>query len=106
MENKAGVEANLSPLLLTQEVLSAADNESLSVLPTEAALKQRIRRVRRKGQPNIPASFEDIVDIPRQYRELDNGEIFLLFDNGAESENRVIVFGTVNALREMSQSDY
>ena len=105
MKNKANIEANLSPLLLTREVLADADTESLSVLPTEAALKQRIRRVRRKGQPNIPASFEDIIDIPRRYRELD-GDNFVLFDNGVESENRVILFGTVNALRDMSQSDY
>ena len=105
MKAKAAQEIHLSPLLLTRDAITGADTESLPSLPSEAALKQRIRRVRRRDMPNNPANFDDIQELPAQFREVD-GANFIVFHNGAGNENRVMIFGTNNGLSEMSQSDY
>ena len=105
MVNRATQEAHLHPSQLTRDILSSANRESLVTLPTELALKQRIRRLRRREQPPLPTTFEEVTDIPTRYTDIDD-EKFLMVDNGVGEANRVMIFGTRDGLREMSTSEY
>ena len=105
MANRATQEVHLHPSHLTRDILSSANRESLVTLPTELALKQRIRRLRRREQPPLPTTFEEVTDIPTRYTDIDD-EKFLMVDNGVGEANRVMIFGTRDGLREISTSEY
>ena len=64
-------EPNVLPSVVTRETYSNADLETLAALPKEASVKQALRRLRREGNPRLPASLEDLENIPEKYRTVD-----------------------------------
>ena len=105
VKRRAGEEPNLNPMHVTQDVLTQADSETLAALPKETSLKRAIQRVRREHQPALPRSITDLEEIPDSYSHI-NGENWVLFDNvGDANNNRVIIFGLQESIRNMSRSN-
>ena len=66
-------EPHVIPSVVTRETYSAADNETLVVMPKESSVKATIRRMRRRQHPALPASLEDLQNIPEKYQNI-NGD--------------------------------
>lgn len=94
---------NTDPATITQQIFGNADEETLSALPKENSLKRTAQRTRREGQPELPTSLDDLVEIPERYRQV-QGENWLLHDNGPNAQHRLIVFARPHTLRLMSSS--
>ena len=64
-------EPNVLSSVVTRETYSNADLETLAALPKEASVKQALRRLRREGIPRLPASLDDLENIPEKYTIVD-----------------------------------
>ena len=104
VKRRATEEPNLAPMHVTQDALTQSDAETLAALPKEASLKRAIQRERRKHQPALPTSISDLEEVPDMYSYV-NGENWVLFDNRHdENNNRVIIFGLQESIRNMVRS--
>ena len=70
------------------------------------SVKRTIRRQRNKNLPKDPASLQDLI-LPEDWQHTCEPyrHPFLLFDSGSDSEDRILVFGTAQALRHLCSSD-
>ena len=96
-------EPHILPAVVSQETYSNADNEALVALPRENSLKAAMRRLRKRDQPRLPRSLEDMENIPEEYQLID-GDRWLLHDSGNE-EGRFLIFGMSSTIEVMSRSD-
>ena len=104
VKRQARDEPNSNPLHLTQGVLVQADSETLVSLPKEKSIKRTIQRIRRQHQPALPASIDDLGEIPEQYANID-GENWVQNDNiGNHNNGRIIVFARRDSIRQMCRS--
>ena len=62
------------PAVVTQDTFSNADSETLVALPKENSVKTALRRVRKRNNPQLPASLDEMVNIPEEYRTI-GGEL-------------------------------
>lgn len=60
------------------------------------SINDKIVKLRKKSFCTFSANS----DIPNEFIKLSNGEMFYLFDNGVENENRVAAFGNTFLLTE------
>ena len=76
-------------------------------LPIVGNLRRTIRSQRQtRNHYPIPASREEIPEIPNEFRFLENGEEFLLYDSGAgDVVNRILMFGTHQNLQPLNNSE-
>ena len=102
MKRKAHEEPHSTPSNLTQRVVGECDSETRIHLPQESSMKRSIQRQRRQHLPPPPASMDDLEEVPLEYRVVDGGN-WLLHDSGPGNE-RVLLFGSKEAVREMSYS--
>ena len=73
----------------------------LTPLPT---IRRAIRSCKQKVNAVHPLPKTRSFPIPDEYKTLDNGEDFLLYDSGQLDPNRIIVFGTNRAARLLIES--
>ena len=95
-------EPNLLPALLSREAYSRADDEALVALPKENSLKKALRRLRRSEFQRLPASLQDLENIPETYQVI-NGNRWLMHDS-ADNDHRFLMFGRASATNAMSRS--
>ena len=90
---------------LIAEVASSLDSNALALLPTSAHLSRSIRGWRQKESqaPPIPTGRSGYI-IPEEYRYLDNGDKFLLYDSGEDCPDRILVFGTEAGLDDLEKN--
>ena len=63
-------EPNLLPAVVSRDTFSNADDETLLALPRESSIKASLRRLRRRDNPRLPTSLEELVDIPEKYKNV------------------------------------
>ena len=70
------------------------------------SIRRSIRRVRQKGdvEDPLPESREGF-DVPDNYKSLDNGQNFLLFDSGSNDADRILIFGTDQTLDVLAEAE-
>ena len=90
------------PAVVTQEVFSNADNEALVALSRENSLKAAMRRLRRRDNPRLPASLDELDEIPEEYQFTDD-EKWLLHDAGNEHD-QILVFAKSSTIETMARS--
>ena len=95
-------EPNILPALITRDTFSNADDEALISMPNEGSLKRSLQRLRRRDNPPLPSSLEELENIPERYRSI-NGTRWFLHDS-VGSDNRFLLFGSQSALNQMSRS--
>ena len=65
-------EPNVLPSVVTRDTYANADLETLAALPKEASVKQALRRLRREDLPRLPASLDELENIPAKYTTVDD----------------------------------
>ena len=72
----------------------------------EDAMKKMIRRVRKGQAPPVPASLGELT-IEGEWAQTSGPtpEPFLIYDNGQESDSRIVVFASPPALHTLSTAD-
>ena len=92
------------PSQIFAQTVSQMPPEVLSFLPTEENVKRSLRYQRRT--PPVPQNLSEFV-IPDEWTTTAgvNQEPFLLYDNGPDSNSRVIAFATEADLRRLSAAD-
>lgn len=72
----------------------------------EDAMKKMIRRVRKGQAPPVPASLSELT-IEGEWTQTSGPtpEPFLIYDNGQNSDSRIVVFASPPALRTLSTAD-
>lgn len=102
MKRRAADTEDTTAAVVSSQVLTLTEDSHTS-LPSTAALKQRIRRVRRRMRkaPVCPSSLTEL-EIPTHYTVYcpspGVNENYLLFDSGP-SERRILIFGRPRALQ-------
>ena len=95
-------EPNVLPADVTRETYSSADHEALNALPRESSVKASLRRLRRKNLPQLPASLEDLQNIPMEYQSI-NGDRWLIHDI-VGGEHRYHIFGRIPTTNATARS--
>ena len=72
----------------------------------EDAMKKMIRRVRKGQAPPVPASLGELT-VEGEWAQTSGPtpEPFLIYDNGQESDSRIVVFASPPALHTLSTAD-
>lgn len=101
MANRAATGGDMPAVIVAEEAvgLNAA---TMAALPRLEYIKRSLRNERRDN--NIPANPNTLVqlgDIPQRYAQV-NGENFVIFDSGANTPDRIILFGTQQMIRGMA----
>ena len=69
-------------------------------------IKRRIRRYRCAGRPNEPRSLQDLkIEGEWAFTKGPNPQNFLLHDNGINSRNRILIFGTDEGFLHLAESE-
>ena len=71
-------------------------------MPNEGSLKRSLQRLRRRDNPPLPSSLEELENIPERYQSI-NGARWLLHDSVGR-DNRFLLFGRTSAINQMSRS--
>ena len=95
-------EPHVLPAVVSQETYSNVDNEALVALPREKSLKASMRKLRRRNNPRLPASLEELDEIPRDYQFIDD-ERWLLHD-ARNAHGRFLVFAKSSTIETMARS--
>jgi len=67
-------------------------------------IKRSLRRERSKHMPKNPASLRELT-LDGEWTTTVDGDSFLVYDNRADSSDRILVFGTHLRLRRLASSD-
>nr|XP_018908476.1 PREDICTED: uncharacterized protein LOC109038019 [Bemisia tabaci] len=96
---------NAAPSTVIRQNLQNVSNEEILMrLPQKNALKRVVNLQQNLGRPRIPQSLNDVV-IDHPYSHTKNDEPFLIFDNGAGSPERIIIFSTESNVKILGNSD-
>lgn len=80
---------------LYSDGLAGIAEEVVGQMPSASAFSKTVRRQRKNDYPNAPKNLGELV-LPEIFTL--SGENFLIYDNGKEKSNRLIIFGTQQAL--------
>lgn len=96
----------LDPRAIAVEALNKAKATTAPILPTQQNLARSARRSRGAQGLTIPISLAEL-QLPDIYRKTNDGTNFVLFDEPLynEDENRLIIFGTDENLKLLSECD-
>ena len=72
-------------------------------LPVKEHVTKTLRNQRKKNFPPNPTNVD--FEIPDEWQKNDYGEQVLIFDNGPNSVNRILVFSSDLQLRQLQQSN-
>ncbi len=97
-----------APHRIISEGLAHASAAVAVNIPRMENIRRAVRRYRdgNAGLPANPRNRAGIPAIPNNLAITTNGDRFLLFDSGAGDANRLIMFGTDQALNLLRQSDH
>lgn len=86
---------------ILSESLSNVPDNIMPVLPTVNSMKRSIRRARGEEIADMNVPLCDYV-VPEKYQTLNDGERFLLYDSGGDTD-RIMIFSTKKNLRILSK---
>jgi hypothetical protein len=104
--------AKENPTLKTSHLLNEWAKDTLS--PAERSKSMLRKSMRRKIQksknkimnhPPIPRSFDDLAEVPEQYKNTVDGERFILFNDEVEGQGRMILFASAQGLILLQRSE-
>ena len=85
--------------------VSECDAEVLALIPSADTCKRTLRNQR--PTPRVPTALQDLGELPNEFTQTlgPNPEQFLLYDNGPNRNNRILVFGTRQGLEMFANSE-
>jgi hypothetical protein len=105
MSNQARTTATKPNHIFTFGTSELSDDAKVH-LPDAQTCKRLLRKIRSKHRPQDPASLLELV-IPDEWSQTtgDNPVQFLLYDNGVDAPERIIMFATDDHLRKLAACD-
>lgn len=92
--------------IITQSV-STITSDAKANLPTVHHLRRNLRRHRQTVSNTLPAPHNiDQIVIPDRFRVTHDGQEFLLFDSGPDTNNRMLIFGTLDNIRLLGSTPH
>lgn len=98
---------NDKPALIFAQTLQVVDLQTKTHMPESSICKRVIRRQRVAEFPEVPATLRDLViDVDSDWAQTreQNPKRFLFYDNGPESDSRIIAFATDDHLLKLANS--
>lgn len=95
---------NRPPSAILREVLPNVSTAVLAQMPDRENLKKSMRRAKKDNLDPNPTTIEALGELPEKYQKTLLGENFLLYDSGAGTDDRVLVFSTRRNLELLSRS--
>ena len=90
--------------ILATEAVNIPQTVAVNMPLTDSIRRNiRLQRQNRQQYPN-PIAREAVPELPAEYRQTATGEQFLIHDSGVGDENRILIFGSVQALELLGQS--
>ncbi|XP_041370954.1 uncharacterized protein LOC121384563 [Gigantopelta aegis] len=85
--------------------VSQCDNDVRALLPSASTCKRTLRNQR--PTPPVPRLLEDLGDLPVEFMQTvgPNPEEFLIYDNGPNINNRLLVFATKEGLKHLAAAN-
>ena len=102
MRERVGSSRGTLTQLLT-DITSDAPIEVRAELGNPETIKQSLRRERAKNLPKNPNSVGDLV-LEDEWTKTSDGDQFMIYNNGVDSSNRMLVFGTDEGLHHLASS--
>ena len=102
MRERAGSSRGTLTQLLT-DITSDAPIEVRAELGNPETIKRSLRREHAKHLPKNPNSVGDLV-LEDVWTKTSDGDQFMIYDNGVDSSNRMLVFGTDEGLHHLASS--
>lgn len=99
----AAAQSNDAPSKIIREHLSGVPSSSTSAIPNNNALRQIIKRERKKKMPKEPTSLNEVDNIPEEYTQI-NGNRFLGRNVAFGDNGRLLLLATEINLRMLSES--
>ena len=96
------------PANILSETLETLDERTRANVPQQETLKRLIRRQRDPEFPPVPSSLRELViDLQSSWAKTsgDDPEPYLFYDNGRDSNNRIIAYGSNEQLRHLARPD-
>ncbi|KAG7165673.1 putative MULE transposase domain-containing protein 4 [Homarus americanus] len=93
------------PAQIFSHGVSQCDDDVRSLIPSADICKRTLRN--QQPTPPIPRLLKDLGELPTEFSQTvgPNPEEFLLYDNGQNANNRLLVFGTSDGLRLLACAD-
>ncbi|CAG2208791.1 unnamed protein product [Mytilus edulis] len=89
------------PSQIFAQVVSTCEDDVQAMMPREENCKRTMRNQR--PTPPVPQSFVDVT-LPAEFTITTNHQQFLLYDNGQNAENRMLVFCSPDSLRRLAEA--
>ncbi|XP_071161026.1 uncharacterized protein [Mytilus edulis] len=89
------------PSQIFAQVVSTCEDDVQAMMPREENCKRTMRYQR--PAPPVPQSFADVT-LPAEFTITTNNQQFLLYDNGQNAENRMLVFCSPDSLRRLAEA--
>jgi hypothetical protein len=75
-------------------------------MPSRDTCRRTLQRTRAKNRPAEPATLQDLIIRDRWTMTTgDNPQLFMLYDNGTDAEERVIIFSTAAHMQYLASSE-
>jgi len=104
--------AKENPTLKTSHLLNEWAKETLTPAERSKAMlrwsmRRKIQKAKNKvsNHPPLPRDFDDLTDIPDQYKTTVDGERFVLFNDVVEGQGRMILFASAQGLILLQRSE-
>lgn len=91
------------PAVVYANSVAQLDEAAMAELPSVDICKRTIRNQRDPEFPVVPNLLQDLL-IQGEWTQTIDGRRFLLFDNGAEAESRILVFATDSQLQQLAEA--
>lgn len=93
------------PAQIFSHGVSQCDDDVHSLIPSADICKRTLRNQR--PTPPVPRLLKDLGELPTEFTQTvgPNPEEFLLYDNGPNANNRILVFGTSDGLSLLAGAD-
>ena len=101
---RLATQSNDKPSVVYANSIMDAEDNALACLPSAEVCKRTIRNQRNPEFPKVPDTCREIL-IEGKWSENANGDEFLFYDSGPDSESRVIAFATQRQLQLPAESN-
>jgi len=100
---RRATETRDKPAQIVAEVIAQCTEEVKARLPINESSKRTIRN-QRPNPPN-PANIESLGEVPQALQITKTDQPFLMYDNGPNRQNRILVFASDQSVRELARAE-
>lgn len=103
--NDLAANTQVKPAQIYAQAVSQCDDDVRALISSADTCKRTLRNQR--PTPPVPHRLQDLGELPNEFTKTvgPNPEEFLIYDNGANAYNRILVFGTSGGLKHLAGAE-